>query len=215
MIDIFADQQMRQGSGCGAAAWRWHGGCWRLGDHIARAAGEFRPQMPDDAKMPRHVVERFSNILAQFFHGAAAVRAGAGAVIGRLQHNLLARQMLGQRLAFGLGFAGRRRCFGLLVPRGTGGFLGLGRLQFFELEFQLLDLAADAFRGAAKLHAPQFGDLEFQLFDFQAVDLHRIACRSQFLLAGLRKGAQSSWVIRQVGGGKRHVRNISSLERME
>jgi len=40
-------------------------------------------------------------------------------------------------------------------------------LEFFQLDFQLLDLGRDAFRGSAKLHAPQFGDLEFQFFYFR------------------------------------------------
>ncbi len=140
------------------------------------------------------------------FHGAATVRAGAGSVIGRLDHHVFAWQMLGQRFAPGFGFGGRRRRFaGLVRCFGTGCLCGLRRLEFFELEFQLFDFGGDAFRRSAELHASQFGDLEFQFFDFQAVDLRRILRRSQFLLAGLRKGAQGSWVIGQVGGRERHV----------
>ncbi len=89
-------------------ATRWHWRRGRLGDRVARAAGKFRADMPDDAKMSWHVIERLADIFAQMFHRAATVRAGAGTVIGGLDHNVFAPQMLGPKVCALVWIAWRR-----------------------------------------------------------------------------------------------------------
>ncbi len=134
-------------------------GAGRLGDRIARRAGIFRPDMADDLEVARHVVQHLGHVLAELAHAAAAVGADAGAVTGGLMHDLLARQMLGQRLALRLararGSAPRVRSASAL-----GGIFGLAGLQLLELQFELLDLAGDPLRRPAELHPAQLGDLE-------------------------------------------------------
>jgi hypothetical protein len=51
--------------------------------------------MTDHLEVPRHVVQHLGDVLAQFGHAGTTLRAGAGAIAGRLMHNLLARQMIG------------------------------------------------------------------------------------------------------------------------
>jgi hypothetical protein len=84
---------------------------------------------------------------------SATLRAAAG----RLVHHALARQVLGQRARShrALSRDGERRS---RRDRRCG-------LELVQGELQLLDLALKALRGAAELHAPQFGDEERQRFD--------------------------------------------------
>jgi hypothetical protein len=117
----------------------------------------------DDLEVPRHVIQHLGHVLAEPGHPFAAVGAGAGTVIARLMHDVLARQMIRQRTALGFGtFTGRGRTI-----RGFGAGIVFSRagFQFLEPELELLDLAADPLRRSAKLHPPQLGDLEFQLLD--------------------------------------------------
>ena len=107
MVAIFRHQQMRQRRRCGTAAWCRHRWSRSLRDGVARTAGKFGPHVTDDLEVPRHVIQHLGDVLAQFGHPATAVRAGAGAIAGRLMHNILARQMIGQRLALRLVGASR------------------------------------------------------------------------------------------------------------
>jgi hypothetical protein len=50
----------------------------------------------------RHVIQNLGHVFAEFVHALAAVGAVTGTVIGRLMHDLLARQMIGQRQALWL-----------------------------------------------------------------------------------------------------------------
>ena len=204
MIAIFRHQQMRQRGRCGTAAWRRHR--WRrsLRDGVARTAGKLRPHVTNDLEVPRHVIQHLGDVLAQPGHAATTVAAGAGAIVGRLMHDLLAWQMLGQRLT--LRPVGGRRGWCRGIKRlGAGGIFGRTGLQFLELELELLDLAADPLRRAAELHATQLRDLEPQLLDLQRLQLDRGLRCLQFALAGQRERTQCGGIGRQFGRGERHV----------
>jgi hypothetical protein len=139
-------------------------------------------QVTNDLEVPWQVVQHLGHVLAEPGHPLAAVGAGAGAVIGRLMDDVLAGQMIGQRIALGFGtFTGRGRT---IRSFGTGGVFGCTGFQFLEPELELLDLATDPLRRAAKLHPPQLGDLELQLLDLQRLQLHRRLCRLQLALTG-------------------------------
>jgi hypothetical protein len=88
VVGVHRHQQMRQRGGSGAAARDRHRRCRGLGGRIARGAGTFWLD----------------------------VTAFAGAIIGRQMHDLLTRQMIGQRLA---------PRFGALADR-TQRFSGIG-----------------------------------------------------------------------------------------
>jgi hypothetical protein len=119
--------------------------------------------------------------------------------------DVLAGQMIGQRIALGFGtFTGRGST---IRSFGAGGVFGRTGFQFLEPELELLDLATDPLRRAAKLHPPQLGDLELQLLDLQCLQLHRRLRRLQLALTGQREGAQFSGIDRQICRGKRHVSN--------
>ena len=63
---------------------------------------------------------------------------------------------------------------------GCGDTLGLLRLQFFELQLQLLDLAADLLALGAEDHPPQLGDDQLQVLDLV------VAAEELLLLGGER-----------------------------
>jgi hypothetical protein len=187
----------------GAPARGRHRRCRSLGDRIARAAGIFRPDMTNDLEVSGHIVQHLGHVLAEPGHSLAACRAGTRAIVLRLMHDIVSRQMIGQRLAFGPGtFAERCR---LILGFSAGDVFSLAALQFLEPEFELLDLAADPLRRPAKLHSPQLGDLELQLLDLQRLELHRRLCRLQLALTGQREDTQFGGIVRQIGRGERHA----------
>jgi hypothetical protein len=201
MVAIFRHQQMRQCGRCGAPAWRRHRRSRSLCDGVARTAGEFRPHVTNDLEVPRHIIQHLGDILTQFGHPAATVRARAGTIAGRLMHNILARQMIRQRLALRLvGVWGRRRR--RFRRFGTGDIFRRTGLQVLELELELGDLARDPLRRATELHAAQLSDLEPQLLDFQRLQLDCGLRRLQLALAGPRERAQCGGIIRQFGRGE-------------
>ncbi len=65
-------------------------------------AGIFGSDVPDHLEVAGHVVQNLGDVLAKRGHALAAIGAGAGAVGGELMHDILARQMLRQRLALRL-----------------------------------------------------------------------------------------------------------------
>ena len=67
-----------------------------------RGAGIFRPDVTDDLEVPGHVVQHLGDVFAELGHPSTAIGTGARTVIGRLMHNLLPRQMIGQRLTLWL-----------------------------------------------------------------------------------------------------------------
>ena len=147
VVAVFRHQQMGQRGRSGATARGWHR--WRrgLGNRIAGGAGIFRPHVPDHLEVARHVIQNLGHVLAELGHPFAAVGALAGTIIARLMHDLLARQMIGQRLALWFGaLTGRRRRFGGIGPGvGIGFRLGFGRagFQFLKPQFELFDLPGD------------------------------------------------------------------------
>src|ERR1700741_4855720 len=99
MIAIFRHQQMRQHAGSGTPARRRQRRCRRLSDRLAAPTGVFRPDVPDYSEPARDIVEDLGDVFAKPSHVAAAGRTGAGAVVLRLVHGLLTRQVVRQWLA--------------------------------------------------------------------------------------------------------------------
>lgn len=104
--------------------------------------------MADDLEPARQIVQHLGHVGADLAQRAAALRAGA---TGRAVLDLLAWQVRRQ----GLAAATRRRRVRRRFRRKR---IQLGvrlRLQLFQSQFQLRNLFAQTFRGAAKLHAAQ------------------------------------------------------------
>jgi hypothetical protein len=88
----------------------------------------------------------------------SAATCGAYAIAARRQmHDFFTRQMRGQRSIWRLAFA-NGRC------REQRQF-GFCRLQFFQRQFELGDLACQLFRRVAKMHPLQSRNLNFKFFD--------------------------------------------------
>ena len=167
--------------------------------------------MADHQEVARHIVQHFGDILAEPSHAGTALGAGTGAVILGLVHDLLTRQMFGQRPALGLRALYARGW--AVLDRHLGLFLRRAGLQFLELQLQLLDLPGDPLGRPAELHPPQLGDLELQLLDLQGPQLDRElsrlqlrSCRRQLGLTGQRKGVQRFRIGGQISRGERHGR---------
>jgi hypothetical protein len=157
----------------------------------------------DHLEAAGHIIQHLGHVLAELGHPLAAVGALIGAVIGRVMHDLPARQMIRQRLALRLGALTDGWCgFGGFGFR--GGF-GLAGFQFLKAQLELLDLPRDPLGRAAKLHAAQLGDLQLELFDLQRLVLHRELRHFQFALAGQCEGVQRDHIGGQFGRGERHV----------
>ena len=98
--------------------------------------------MTDYLEVAGHIIQNLRDVLAELGHPLAAVRAFTGAVIGWVMHDLVARQMIGQRLALWLAaFADRSHGFGGIdLSFGFRGRFGLSRFQFLKTQLELLDL---------------------------------------------------------------------------
>jgi hypothetical protein len=99
--------------------------------------------MANDLEAAWHIIQNLGDILAQLGHAGSAVGTGAGAIVVWLMHDLVARQMLGQRLALCLALSGDD---GTIFRLGLGDIFGFAGLQFFELQFKLFDLVGDPLR---------------------------------------------------------------------
>ena len=207
MIAVLRHQQMCERARRGTAARGRHRRRRGLRDGIARGAGIFRPDVTDDLEVPGHIIQHLGHVLAELGHSPAAIRTGACTVISRLMHDLLPRQMIGQRPALWLATLADRCCGfgGLNLGFGAGGVFGHAGFQFLEPELKLGNLAIDPLRGPAELHAAQLGDLELELFDLQCLVLHRKFGRLQFALTGQRECAQRDQIGGKFGRGERHV----------
>ena len=135
-------QQLRPGAAAGDRVERRR----RLGDRLARPAGEPLPHGLHHLPPSGHHLQRFGHVLAQLGQLAPAARA-----LGRARnHHPLARQMRRQRAAHRPAADGARaRRQPLLVRAERRLVLGGCRLQFLELQLQLVQqLAAALGRGA-------------------------------------------------------------------
>jgi hypothetical protein len=128
----------------------------RLADRLAAPAGELLAHVLHDLPLARDHLERLADVLAELGErGRTAARARRR----RRDHDPLARQMLGERLARRLPADGALDLLG--ASRSNGGLglelvLGGARLQLLELERELLEqgrlaLRAPAVELAAKL----------------------------------------------------------------
>lgn len=147
VIGILGDEHVGEEPGAGPAALDRHAGQRRLDDAVAGSAAELGADVPDDPERGGHIVQLLGDILADPAHRTAAIRADAGGLV----HDLVPRQVVGQRLAEGPG--------GLRPYRRDGRGSGL-RLDLLQRELQLLYLACDLLRRAAELHPAQPRQLE-------------------------------------------------------
>jgi len=134
---------MREHAGGGATARRRHRRCRSLGDRVAAPAGVFRSDMAHHPKPAGDIVEDFGDVFAKPGHVAAAGGAGAGAFVRRFVHDLLTRQVIGQRLAlWPVSLPDRQRAvFGGSLAD-LFGFVGF---QPLEPQLELLDLPGQPF----------------------------------------------------------------------
>ena len=129
-----------------------------LGDLLAVPAGELLPHGLHDLPLARRRLQSSRHVLAEL---AQARAAAAGAGLRRLDHDALARQMVGEGAAFrALALeAGDGRRFGDGALRGELVFRR-ARFQLLELERQLIEQPRRALRLLPVNLALQFGDLE-------------------------------------------------------
>ena len=158
VIVIFRHDNMSEQPRPGATAGDRVVGCWRRHHRVTNPARQFLSNVPDDLEAARHVIECLGHLVGDL--AQCATTTGTGAWRGMAQ--ILSRQVLRQRAArrllrFSSGLNNRghsRRCC-----RQPLRLVGLQRL---ERQFELLTLAPQLLRGAAKLGAPITGQLEFQ-----------------------------------------------------
>jgi hypothetical protein len=125
----------------------------RLGDLLARAAGELFPHGLDHLPLPRHPLQRLGNGLAELGEPAAAARTHRRAG----DHDALAPQVRRKRRPHRL-LAGERPDRRAISRSGAGFVLGRACRRFLELQFHLVEQLAAAFGGLPILLAPQLGD---------------------------------------------------------
>jgi len=160
-----------------------------MADHLEGAVDDF---------------QLFGDVLAQQLEFAAAPHAS---LFRWIEHALLARQVLRQRLTFAL--AARYGGRGLLFARA---FLGN---QVLEPGFQLLDLAVQLFGLASELHALEFGQLQLELLDLQAAHAQRLFQRRyrrtqlfHLAVACQQQGLEHLDIVGQGVDGNWHARSL-------
>ncbi len=128
----------------------------RLGDLLARPAGELLAHGLDHLPLARHHLQRLGDVLAELGEPAAAARAGGRAG----NHDALARQMRREGRATGfLRVNGRQpSCPRPAAALGRDLVLRRRRFQLLELQLQLVEQLAAALARMAVLLAPQLGD---------------------------------------------------------
>ena len=99
MVGVLGHEHVREQPGTGSAALDRHGRQRHLYDALARAAAEAWADVAHHPERGRHIVELLGHVLTHAPHGAAAV----GAHARRLVQHVLAREMVGERLAMRLG----------------------------------------------------------------------------------------------------------------
>ncbi len=136
----------------------------RLGDRLARPAGELLAHRLDHLPPARDHLQRLGDVLAQL---RQLRRAAARAAVRRGDHDALARQMGGEGLARRAACA-RTTCTVCVLRRRLlrrQFVLGRRGLQLLELQLHLLEQPGLALRAAAVELAPQLLDLQLQMGD--------------------------------------------------
>lgn len=161
MVGVLPDQHVGDQPEPGQAGLEWLGGDG--GDHhlpLARPAGVLGPGVDHDLEPGRHELQDLAPLVADARLGGAAHRADL-LLGGRLQNDLLARQVGGQRPAAGLS---RRRLVQPRQRRRQGGLrrrlAGLGPERLFEEQPQLV--GGDLLGAAPEPIAEQAGEARLQ-----------------------------------------------------
>ena len=163
MLAELLEQDHRQQVRAGKAARRHMEGRRRLRDRLALPARELLAHRLDHLPLARDHLQRLGDVLAEL---RQLRRAAAGTALRRGDHDALARQMLGERLArrpLALERPDRLR-LGRRLLRGQL-VLGRSRLQVLQLQFHLLEQPRLALRAAAVELAPQLLDLQLEMRD--------------------------------------------------
>ena len=154
------EQDRRQQMRTDEAARRGMERCRRLADRLAVAAGKFLPHRLDHFEPARNLLERLSDVLAQFRQARPATACTGG---WGIDHHALTLDILRPRLA-DWPFARERT-----HTRGPGGsrlrcgfILRRRHHQFFELQFHLVDQARRALGSLAAQFALQLFDRQLQ-----------------------------------------------------
>jgi len=132
----------------------------RLGDLLARPAGELLTNGLDHFPLARHHLQRLGDGLAEL--GEPAATTWARRRTG--DHHALARQMRRKGRAHRL-LAGERPHRRVLAWRGGSFILGRACRRFLELQLQLVEQFAAALGGLAVLLAPELGDQQLVMGD--------------------------------------------------
>ena len=163
MLAELLEQDHRQQVRPGEAARRHMERRRRLGDRLAVPARELLAHRLDHLPLARDHLQRLGDVLAKLRQPGPSRSRGSSR---RGDHDALARQMVGERLARwppALERADRLRLGRRLLGRQF--VLGRGCLQVFQLQLHLLEQPRLALRAAAIKLAPQLLDLELEMGD--------------------------------------------------
>ena len=180
--------------------------CGCLHDAIAAGTAQLGPHIARHLETCRYILQYLRYIFAQRPQPPATFCTG---LLFRRMVLHFPRQVFRQRLTCLLDQTGslRRGLSNRLARRWN-----LGRLQFFQLEFQLFDLPRHFLRLTTKLHAPQLGDQQLQMLDL-------IAMRKQLLVLTKNQRLQTSSIesiqIRKSSQRGSHGRSMPSVRRRE
>ena len=147
----------------------------RLHDPVAAIAAQLRPHMADDLEAGPDAFQHLGHILTELAQLAAAV--GAAVVIGHMGMDS-ARKMLREWAAERL-----RGCGTLCLGSVPDLFDGTSRLQRFQLQLQLLDLAQHLLALGSEKHPLQLLDQHHQALDLGCA-------RAQLLMLDPRMSVQ-------------------------
>jgi len=168
MKSILAEEDHRQQAGAGPATGDRMERRRRLGDLLARPAGELLADGLDHLPLPGDHLQRLGDVLAELDQLALAARANRG----RRDDDALSRQLRWQRRSYRL--AARGAAPSALVwagLRGRGRHFGGARvltgacLQLLELQLQLVKQPAPVLRGRSEPLALQLGNQQLQMGD--------------------------------------------------
>ncbi len=194
-------QDHRQQLGPGAAARDGVERRRRLGDRLARPAGEPLPHRLHHLPPSGNRLQRFRDVLAELCELALAARA-----LGRARdHHALARQMRRKRPAHRLAADDGTGRQSLLIRSERRLVFRRGSLQLLELQLQLVQQLAAALGRGAEAVVLQPGDQQLEMRH------HRLGARRARLRLAARQplgrqgGPQQGNVIRDRIGGERHA----------